>query len=283
MSTYEPRSASTRPATGAWTAEHARDQARRHIVLTFAVSWLAWIVLAVTGADYDTFPGVVLFLLGGFGPLLAAVALWWADRSAPRRNPFGPRPRGLRWVAAALTLGAAPAVVGMSVSALLGGPATDPDAAWAVVAGAGGPLGFLALSVIAGPLSEEPGWRGYAQWRLHASSSRLRVAMVFGGIWAAWHVPLFFVDGTSQSATGLITVGGAFFVVTCFPLTYLLGAVYERWHGGVAAAVLLHFAANATNNVLAVRGVIAQSVQLAVLTGAVVVLHRSTTTARERG
>ncbi|MEK8171770.1 CPBP family intramembrane glutamic endopeptidase [Streptomyces sp. M19] len=53
--------------------------------------------------------------------------------------------------------------------------------------------------VVSGPLSEEPGWRGTAYPRMRASMNRFQVGLVLGVIWAVWHLPLFFIDGTPRT------------------------------------------------------------------------------------
>jgi membrane protease YdiL (CAAX protease family) len=60
-----------------------------------------------------------------------------------------------------------------------------------VIAGAGGPLGALAYTLLAGPLSEEFGWRGYVQPRLRRHYGRIAVTVPVGAAWGLWHVPLF--------------------------------------------------------------------------------------------
>jgi len=77
------------------------------------------------------------------------------------------------------------------LAALLLGVDGIPQHASSVIAGAGGPLGALAYTLLAGPLSEEFGWRGYVQPRLRRYHGRIAVTVVVGATWGLWHVPLF--------------------------------------------------------------------------------------------
>lgn len=51
---------------------------------------------------------------------------------------------------------------------------------------------------ILGPLSEEFGWRGFALKRLFKNQNVNLASLTIGVGWAFWHLPLFFMLGTSQ-------------------------------------------------------------------------------------
>jgi membrane protease YdiL (CAAX protease family) len=115
----------------------------------------------------------------------------------------------------------------------------------AVLAEFGGGLAFIALFLIAGPIAEEFGWRGYAQPRLRRRLGVVATSVVLGIAWGLWHVPLYFLPGTGQYATGLFTIDGLMFMLTCVPLSLLYLFVSEHLRGGVWAAIAIHFAGNA--------------------------------------
>jgi hypothetical protein len=52
---------------------------------------------------------------------------------------------------------------------------------------------------------EENGWRGLAQPTLQRKHSALGAAVIVGGIWAAWHLPLFGITYGGEFSIG----GGA--------------------------------------------------------------------------
>jgi membrane protease YdiL (CAAX protease family) len=191
------------------------------------------------------------------------------------------RPSGVRlgpWPVAALLLGAAGPV--LSAVILHGGdlPLLGRHAA-VVVAGVGGPLGALAYTLVSGPLSEEFGWRGYVQPRLRDHLGRAATVATLGTAWGLWHVPLFFLAGTSQHAKGLVTLQGALFFVMIYPMTYLALFVSEHLRGGVWAAILLHASWNFTDAVTpasGITGAVLQTLVLAVVvTGAALTWRRA--------
>lgn len=75
---------------------------------------------------------------------------------------------------------------------------------------------------LAGPLSEEFGWRGYVQPSLRQYYGRVAVTVVLGAAWGLWHVPLFFREGTGQYDKGLVSLEGLLFFPGLFPLTYTI-------------------------------------------------------------
>jgi membrane protease YdiL (CAAX protease family) len=51
--------------------------------------------------------------------------------------------------------------------------------------------------IILGPLSEEFGWRGFLQKRVNAQFSPIAGSLLIGITWSLWHLPLFYMPGTS--------------------------------------------------------------------------------------
>jgi hypothetical protein len=76
--------------------------------------------------------------------------------------------------------------------------------------------------------------------------------VVVGSVWALWHVPLFLLVGTSQSAMGLFSPAALLFFASMLPLSVSYWFVSERLRGGVPAAVLVHTAGNLSLTLLAV-------------------------------
>lgn len=58
---------------------------------------------------------------------------------------------------------------------------------------------YLLLMIILGGGQEEFGWRGYALPLLEKKFGIWLANMILGIIWACWHIPLWFITGTSQT------------------------------------------------------------------------------------
>ncbi|MBT2234285.1 CPBP family intramembrane glutamic endopeptidase [Nonomuraea sp. NEAU-A123] len=234
--------------------------------VTFTTSWALWLIAIRLGGSPMSFPTVVPYLLGGFGPVIGAIVVR-AGR-ARRRQPAPAHTVRLRlsarllWVLPLLVMASATVLVAALLAYLLGGPAVSSTAGQSLIAAVGGPVPFVVSMLIAGPLAEEPGWRGTAYPRLRASMSRLRAGLLLGVVWAVWHLPLFFVHGTVQAAFGLISWGGLLFTISVLPMALLTGYAYER--AGVAAAIAVHFGVNATMALLGVSSPMTQAFIVAV-------------------
>jgi uncharacterized protein len=150
---------------------------------------------------------------------------------------------GLQWYAVALLLPVAIVLVALYLVALFGGP--SPTAAafagWYTL-----PLIFLSTTLINGPFTEEPGWRGFLLPRLQSSYSPLVASLIVGVIWASWHLPLLLSDLTGQRPPL------QFFVVVAQSVVFTW--VYNGTRGSVLLVILMHGAFNSFAGFL-VRGV----------------------------
>jgi membrane protease YdiL (CAAX protease family) len=249
-----------------------RDAGRTRIDLllfftgTLVLSWLPWGAALLAGGDLGQPLPYVLFVVGSFGPTVAAAVLWLAGRRRPRgRNPFRTVHRCLL---PALLFGAAPPVV-----AALVGRSFDVAAAGDRVTAMGGPLLLIGFVLLAGPLAEEFGWRGYAQPRLRRGLTPVSTAVLLGLAWAMWHVPLFLLGGTSQAEMGLVSWQALLFFAAFVPLSYTIWVVSERLHGGVVAAVAVHFAFNGAGGLFPASSAAAELVSTAVATTIAVAVY----------
>ncbi|MBN3523653.1 CPBP family intramembrane glutamic endopeptidase [Paenibacillus apiarius] len=54
---------------------------------------------------------------------------------------------------------------------------------------------FFFKNLLAGPLGEEIGWRGFAQIELQKKHSPLKASIIIGFWWGMWHLPIWFTTG----------------------------------------------------------------------------------------
>lgn len=215
-------------------------------ILTFALSWALWIPAALTGQTSTEFPTVLLFMLGGFGPSVAAVWLIVRHEDRATRRDFWHRLiafRRIGWGWHLLIAAFVPAIFALTylIHRALGGAAPGMETLATVLAQPVALLPTVIIGILAGPLSEELGWRGYALDRLRGRWGLVRANLILAAVWWLWHLPLFFIRGTSQHNLGVGTVRFWLFAANILPLTFLMTRAYDANGRSILSAVLIHF------------------------------------------
>ena len=164
--------------------------------LTFLLAWVLWYAAAWLGGDS---PNQLLFLPGTFAPGIVAVLLTaWAEGAGGVRTLLAPLFKwevAARWYLFALLFMAAIKLTVALVFRLATGdwPRFGDTPLILMLAAT------LVSTATLGQSGEEVGWRGYALPRM---ADRLGVgpaSLMLGVIWAIWHLPLFFIPGTSTT------------------------------------------------------------------------------------
>ena len=203
-----------------------------------AWSWACWWAATLTGQGWLQFPPVLLTVAGALGPLVVpAVLLWrgYGDETpgAFLRRCFDPRTLPLRWYAGLAGLLVAFAVV----------PAVLARGAAGLAPALTGPAVFRLVGFVAGGI-EEPAWRGYAQRGLQRRLPIVVASLVIGVVWALWHLPLFFLDGTYQQTLGVGSAAFWGFQAGPVVLAVVYGWLYNATGGVAFAAVAFHAVGN---------------------------------------
>jgi uncharacterized protein len=223
-----------------------RPRIAEFLIVTFTISWGSWAFVLIHGGDHLSGIDLPFFVLGSFGPLLSACFMRVVHGPVARKRRRSWR---IRHLVPVLALGAAG-----TVAALVGGVATgqrtfDAHDGSQALTSFGSPILFLLVYLVVGPLSEEPGWRGYLLPRLRLRLTPLKVGLFFGPLWAIWHLPLFLIPGTYQHDQGIWSLGGAMFLISTMGLTVAVSFAFEKI-GGLPASIIVHFTSNTLPAVL---------------------------------
>jgi membrane protease YdiL (CAAX protease family) len=223
-------------------------------LLTFAISWTLWALIAATGLDINTnLTAGLAYVVGGFGPALVGAIL---VRRSAKPSDLWPRilqPQRIRpvWWGVVLLLYPATILVAYLIVGLIWPGAADLSPARNFVAQ---PPGLIPLTVLfiatVGPISEEPGWRGYALDRLQARHSPLVASLILGVVWWAWHLPLIAVRGSFLHGSGASPTFLAGYLGTVLLYSILFTWVYNRTLRSVLSTILMHFSINLTTGIL---------------------------------
>jgi membrane protease YdiL (CAAX protease family) len=206
--------------------------------LTFLVFWGPLAVLGIPGASLEGASGptwaILLYVVGGFTPSLVALLLTWRKNGKEGLRAVGkrlnPRTVGLKWhLTVLLTVGLA--TIGQVVIISLLGYSFDSSLFMTRIA-------MLLPLLILGPLSEELGWRGFALDRLQTRWNALISSLILGFLWSLWHLPLFYIKGTSQYLYDISFLG---FMVGTTTVSVLYTWVYNNTGGSIWGAVFFHW------------------------------------------
>ncbi len=208
--------------------------------ITFAVSWLLWLLPVLKTNVAPGFPDIVGLpgMFAPFGPAIAAFWLTW--RRSGRSGARELWSRGWRidferrWLGPTLLLGPLAVALTVAIVLLIGQPIDWEVGVPPLMIG---PI-FL-LIYFTNALPEEYGWRGYALDPLQRSTTPLVASLVLGAVWALWHLPLFFIDGTTQQAIPMYQ-----FLLQQMVLAILYTYLHNKTGGSVLIAALFHASMN---------------------------------------
>lgn len=103
----------------------------------------------------------------------------------------------------------------------------------------------LIIPLLLAPIIEELGWRGYGVDSLRSYVNLFTTSVIFGLLWALWHLPAFFVEGFYQNQlwhqSKLYVLN---FFVSVFVLAFFMNWVYFKTDRSIPALVLFHASLN---------------------------------------
>jgi membrane protease YdiL (CAAX protease family) len=215
-------------------------------VLTFALTWTTWVggsaMAARSGRGVFALGGP-LFLLGVFAPSLVALSLTMREQGRTGVSQLlariGRWELDARWYVFAIGYFA---MIKLSAAAVHRVAAGE----WPVF---GGTPWLLMLAAI--PLStfvqagEEIGWRGFALPRLAERLGLGVASIVLGAIWAAWHLPLFFLAGTGSDGQSF-----PIYLLQVMALSVAMTWLYWKTGGSLLLVMLMHASVNNTTGLV---------------------------------
>lgn len=227
----------------------------KFILATFLFTWVLQGIAILSGQTSKDFPAILFYILGGCGPSLVAVFFVWRDFNTDQRREFWSRVCNLRrikpvWWIIALVAVPATMLLGVWVHALLGGSSPRMDYFSLLKTQPAEIPVFIIMMMIGGPLAEELGWRGVLLEAFQKKWSAAISIFVLFLIWWLWHLPLFFLPGTTQFSWGLFGSMFWLFAMNVFLLTILMTLAHNANQRSVLVAILIHFTYNVTLSLL---------------------------------
>jgi membrane protease YdiL (CAAX protease family) len=231
------------------TDSRLRHAARRRPLVTFftlafGLGWLVALPLVLSpagvGAIQHSLPEEWLMLFAST-PTIAALWTQWLIAGDFRICRLGtPWRRVLLGAGGGLALALLAFAI---VPALVLSNGAVGALGWSAIVTASLPWWSNPFNLLGGPLNEEPGWRGFALPRLQARFAPLTATLLLGAVWAAWHIPLFFVQGWLS-----VPVWAFGLLIVC--LSVLMTWAFNHSSGSVIPAVLMHAVYNSSFSIL---------------------------------
>ena len=226
--------------------------------LAYALSWLWLLPIAATGGHITAGRGWPTHLPALLAPLAAALIVTARYDGRAGLADLGRRMVRVRvrvrwWAFAVSPLLVLALVLMVDAVAVRTLPAADDFARFSGVPSGWGALGVGATIIVINGFGEETGWRGYALPQLQHRYRPLPATLIVAGLWAGWHLPMFFVVDGFRSFTAAITVGWLFGL---FCGAIVLTWLYNRT-GSILLVALWHGTYNIISGTSAATGLLA--------------------------
>jgi membrane protease YdiL (CAAX protease family) len=210
--------------------------------LVFTLAWVVW--FAATAVDTPSLRTLAIYL-GVFMPGIVAIAFTYRERGTAgllvllrRLVQYDVQ---AKWFVFALFFVATIKLLVALILRLLTG-------AWPEFGSVPLPFMFGAAvlsTLMGGQAGEELGWRGYALPRLAGPVGVGPASLFLGVIWAAWHLPLFFILGADTNGQSF-----PFYLLQVTALSVAIAWVYVKTGGSLLVTMLLHAAVNNTKDIV---------------------------------
>lgn len=248
-----------------------------YLVVALGGTWIFWLAAIVLGVSFDSAMGLVLLLVGLAVPGVTGILFVYLVYDERGRTDFWNRVIqvrrfGLRWLFVILLVPLGVSVLAGVIDLLLGG--TGPVWGEGVTEFGVNPLAIVPALFFATlpPILEELGWRGYALDRLQLKWSALSASVVLGVVWAIWHLPLFFIEGSYQhESVGYGTTEFWLFMAGIVALSPVFTWIFNNTERSILGIIILHGWVNFTAEIIVVPEIIYYPLWF-VLTGVIVAI-----------
>lgn len=208
-----------------------RSKLKKYLIIAFGFTWFFWwIDVALTqlgGFKESELLARVLFIVGGFGPFIAALSCLDGGFSVGHLKKFLLVHKSEGWWYLVLFALLETIVFALTSKGLAAG---IPKSRITLPVF----LGILLLMTLVLGGSEELGWRGTMGPILNVKLPQALPPLVIGIIWSFWHIPLWFIAGDGHQSLSFFE-----FLALGIALSYWLASIYDVT-GSVPACMIIH-------------------------------------------
>ena len=253
----------------------------KFFLLTTLITWAMWFAAAYFSFHEElTAYKYIFVILGLVAPFAVAMFMVYGSGNDELKKDFRTRLCNLKLIKSKyllIILLTMPVTVVLSVaiSSFLGRPLTQLALSTGIYT-AVFPVIQLLISIILAPTLEETGWRGYGVDSLRQNGRSLLVStLIFGGLWALWHMPLFFIKGYyhyEMFHTNILYAVN--FIAVVFVLAFLGNWIFYRNNRSIPGNILFHIMANLCMSIFQIQEFTKVIVTVILLLFSVVVFFR---------
>jgi membrane protease YdiL (CAAX protease family) len=236
------------------------NEPRKHLwqtwlffILALGWSWLFWIPLIFLKLVFNTMPGIVLYSIGGLGPVISAIYLVRTTQRKEERHEFWRRVIDFKrvpwyWLVASLFIPPLIALFTVLISLFISTEYTEWQPMWSLIQNPLLFILFLVSTLLFGPLPEEIGWRGYGLERLQTRYSAIRSSLIVGFFWVLWHIPLFLTkESAFAAAYPLFSAQFWLWAISLLSISIIMTWVFNHTEKSTLTAILFHFSMSAAS------------------------------------
>lgn len=193
------------------------NQVKRYLGYTFGLSWISWGIIVIANQfgflQIGTLQSMLFLIPGGISPAISIILIKKKyctkdEYISFMKNIINPKYHILEYI---LIIGLA--FVYCFLPMLFGGATKEAPIYYAI---------FMFPIMILGGGLEEIGWRGFLQPTLQKKFSSFISTVIVAIIWAVWHLPLWFIQGSNQSSWNFL-----YFFIIVMALSFLLSVIHS--------------------------------------------------------
>lgn len=221
----------------------------RFYLICFITTWAFWISAAVISkTENDNGKSLLLMLMGLMAPAMTALITVLTSGSKALKADFRRKLVGFYRLKPMNILIAVAAFMGIVAASILlstfAGQSLDQFAFTEDFSFSVGGTSAL-LTILLAAVIEEVGWRGYGEDSVASYFSWFTESVIFGLVWALWHLPLFWIEGTYHFGLKELGIGYMLnFLISVMPLGFLTTWVYVKNNRSMLACIIFHLFVN---------------------------------------
>ena len=226
--------------------EHYVYKPKRFYLIVFALTWGFWLIALLFK---NNTPLLFLFmLLGLVSPAATAVMTVLTSKNKMLKDDLKRKIVGFYrikpfYIILPVIVFLVIVVCSIGTSVLFGGSAEQFSFTDGFSFSIGGTSALLTIFLASS--IEELGWRGYGEDAVGYYHNWFKESLIFGCVWACWHIPLFWIPGTYHY--GLKELGPLYminFLVSAIPVDFLQTWVYVKNNRSMLATIIFHLFLN---------------------------------------